>query len=89
MTEGTFDVYWMAVAPWEQNKGYGKRLVAWVEDKIRGLHGRMIVIETSSQPKYEPTRRFYMRAGYKEISRIPDFYRKGDDRIIYVKYLDR
>jgi hypothetical protein len=47
----------------------------------------MILIETSSQPKYEKTRRFYTGLDYKEVSRIPDFYRKGDDRITYVKYL--
>ncbi len=89
MTEGTFDIYWMAVAPAEQGRGYGKGLVAWVEDKIRGFHGRMIVIETSSQAKYEPTRQFYLKVGYREIARIPDFYREGDDRVIYVKYLER
>ncbi len=88
LTEGTFDVYWMAVAPAEQGKGYGKRLVGWVENKIKELAGRMIIIETSSQPKYEPTRRFYLRLGYHEVARIPDFYRRGDDRVIYTKHLD-
>jgi hypothetical protein len=47
----------------------------------------VILIETSSQPKYEKTRLFYTRLDYKEVARIPDFYRKGDDRITYVKYL--
>ena len=24
--------------------------------------------------------------GYKEVARVPDFYRAGDDRVIYAKY---
>lgn len=85
LTNGTYDLYWMAVSPEYQGKGYGKELVRWLEEKIRADKGRMIIIETSSQPKYEPTRRFYLNLDYREIARIPDFYGPGDDRIIYVK----
>jgi ribosomal protein S18 acetylase RimI-like enzyme len=85
MAEGTYDLYWMAVSPDQQGLGLGKELVNWLEKRVGEEGGRMILIETSSQPKYEPTRRFYAGLGYKEISRIPDFYRPGDDRITYVK----
>jgi ribosomal protein S18 acetylase RimI-like enzyme len=88
LTEGTYDLYWMAVASGEQGRGYGRELVKWLEKTVReAAGGRLILIETSSQPKYEKTRRFYTGLNYKEVSRIPDFYRKGDDRITYVKYL--
>jgi ribosomal protein S18 acetylase RimI-like enzyme len=88
LTEGTYDLYWMAVASGEQRRGYGRELAKWLEKTVREAGGgRLILIETSSQPKYEKTRRFYTGLNYKEVSRIPDFYRKGDDRITYVKYL--
>ncbi len=86
LSEGTYDLYWMAVAPKEQSRGYGKELVHWLEEQVMESKGRMIVAETSSQPKYHSTRQFYLKLGYKEASRIADFYRPGDDRIIYVKY---
>lgn len=86
LTEGAYDIYWMAVSPSEQGKGRGKALVAWVEDEVRRRAGRVIIIETSSQPKYHGTRRFYIDLGYKEVARVPDFYRAGDDRVIYAKY---
>ena len=86
LTDGTYDLYWMAVSPGEQGKGYGKKLIEWLEHKINERRGRMIIIETSSQPKYNPTRQFYLGLGYKEVSRIPDFYKPGDDRITYAKY---
>jgi GNAT superfamily N-acetyltransferase len=89
LTEGVYDLYWMAVAPGEQGHGYGQKLVRWLEKKVEDTGGRMILIETSSQPKYEGTRQFYLHLGYKEISRIPDFYKPGDDRVTYVKYFAR
>ncbi len=85
LAEDAYDLYWMAVSPADQGKGYGKDLVRWLEEKVRKRNGRMIIIETSSQPKYEPTRRFYLNREYKEVARVPDFYRSGDDRIIYAK----
>lgn len=86
LTQGTYDLYWMAVCPIEQGHGYGKQLVKWLEEKVKEANGRLIIIETSSQPKYEPTRQFYLRLAYEEVARIADFYKTGDDRIIYVKY---
>jgi GNAT superfamily N-acetyltransferase len=87
LAENVYDIYWMAVSPREQGRGLGKELVAWLEDRVRALGGRMIIIETASQPKYHPTREFYLRLGYAEVARVPDYYKPGDDRIIYTKYI--
>jgi len=86
LTDGTYDLYWMAVSPEAQGRGLGKELVLWLEKQVAEAGGRLILIETSSQPKYEKTRKFYLGLGYEEASRIPDFYRAGDSRITYVKY---
>lgn len=86
LTEGTWDLYWIAVSPAEQGKGYGRMLVRHLEEEVRRKGGRLILIETSSQPKYLPTRKFYEKLGYTEVARIPDFYRPGDDRVIFGKY---
>lgn len=86
LTEGTWDLYWIAVAPEAQGRGYGKQLVDWLEAEVRKHRGRLVLIETSSQPKYQPTRKFYKKLGYAEIARIRDFYRPGDDRVIFGKY---
>lgn len=86
LTEGTYDLYWMAVDPKAQGQGYGKELVRWLEKEVQAEEGRMVVIETSSQPRYQPTRKFYQGLQYQEVARIHDFYKSGDDRIIFVKY---
>ena len=86
LAEDAYDLYWMTVAPSEQGQGRGKALVRWLEDEVRRRGGRLIIIETSSQPKYHGTRQFYIDLDYKEVARVPDFYRAGDDRVIYAKY---
>lgn len=86
LTEGAYDLYWMAVTPARQGKGRGRALVGWLEEEVRSRDGRLILIETSSQDKYKSTRQFYIHLDYREVARVPDFYRKGDDRVIYAKY---
>lgn len=87
LTEGTWDLYWIAVSPEVQGQGYGQLLVRYLENEVKKKGGRLVMIETSSQPKYLPTRKFYEKLGYREMARIPDFYRPGDDRVIFGKYL--
>jgi ribosomal protein S18 acetylase RimI-like enzyme len=87
LTEGTWDIYWIAVTAGEQRKGVGGKLLAYAEAKIKGAKGRLIVIETSSLSGYEKTSRFYSKHGYQTIARFPDFYAPGDDKIILQKRL--
>lgn len=88
LAEGAYDIYWMAIAPGVQGRGHGRELVCWFEGQVKDWGGRLILIETSSQAKYERTRRFYLSLDYREVARIPDFYKPGDDRITYAKYLE-
>jgi ribosomal protein S18 acetylase RimI-like enzyme len=85
LTEGNFDIYWIATDPEVQGHGFGRRLLEHAENVVCERGARLICLETSSQGGYERTRRFYEQAGYVEESRIRDFYRPGDDRITYVK----
>ncbi len=87
LTEGTWDIYWMAVAPEAQGHGMGRALLEFAEDRIRESRGRLILIETASKPEYEKTRRFHRSRGYELVSCIPDFYAPGDDRLTLQKRL--
>ena len=81
-TDGTFDLYWLAVDPAAQGKGVGRALVREVERDLRSRGARLLLVETSSRPDYENTRAFYARCGYIEAARIKDFYAPADDRIM-------
>ena len=87
LTEGTFDLYWIAVRQSAQGGGVGRALMEWTEKHLRAAGGRLLVLETSGTPKYTPTRRFYERLGYDGHLSVPDFYRPGDDLIVYSKHL--
>ena len=87
MTEGTYDLYWIATDPSLHGQGVGSRLLRHCEEHLRNKGGRLIVVETSSQPSYEPTRTFYVRRGYREEARIRAYYKTGDDLVIYTKNL--
>lgn len=86
---GVFDLYWIAVDPRHQGQGYGQLLLRFVENEVRRQSGRMLLIETSSKQSNAPTLRFYQRAGYDEISRIKDFYRIEDDKVVFCKHLSQ
>jgi ribosomal protein S18 acetylase RimI-like enzyme len=85
MTCGTFDLYWIVVDPKWQNKGVGSKLLNFLEDVVKNAKGRMILVDTSSIPEYEKTQRFYLRNGFTEVARVPDYYFPGNDRITFCK----
>jgi predicted N-acetyltransferase YhbS len=87
LTEGTWDVYWVAVAREKQGQGIGNALMKSAEKDIVRAKGRLAIIETSSTPAYEKTRSFHLSQGYEIIARIPDFYTPGDDKLILQKRL--
>jgi ribosomal protein S18 acetylase RimI-like enzyme len=89
LTEGSWDIYWIAVAPEAKRRGIGKALLETVEHRVKTARGRLLFIETSSMPAYENTRRFYHGRGYEIVGRIPDFYAIGDAKIIFQKRFSR
>lgn len=88
-TQGTFDLYWIAVHPRFQGRGIARNLLQAAEEDMAARGGRLSVIETSSLPRYEPARRFYRRAGYEEAARLPDFYAPHDHKVVFLKRLSR
>lgn len=87
MTQGTFDLYWIAVAPEVRGSSVATQLDEAVEDRVRQTSGRWILAETSSTEPYTAARKFYAKRGYALVERIPDFYRDGDDRLTFGKRL--
>lgn len=87
MTEGTWDLYWEAVAPEKQGQGIGSALMKSAEKEIVKAKGRLAIIETSSTPAYEKTRHFHLGHGYEIVACIPDFYAPGDDKLLLQKRL--
>jgi ribosomal protein S18 acetylase RimI-like enzyme len=85
LTNGVFDLYWIAVDPIARFNGVGRKLLTASEEAARQAGGRMLIAETSGTPLYESTRKFYFSMGYENEAIIKDFYTIGDDLMIFVK----
>ena len=87
LTESTFDLYWIAVDKSKHRGGVGKRLLKFSEEEVVRRGGKMLLIETSSQETYGGTIQFYERTGYELVGKIPEYYKSGDDKLIFAKRL--
>jgi len=87
LTDRTYDLYWIAVDPGIHRGGVGKGLLAATEEAVRAQGGRLLIVETSGLEKYTPTRGFYLATGYTQEAILRDFYRDGDDLVIFTKHL--
>ena len=85
LTDGVFDLYWIAVDPATRYNGVGRALLTASEEAARAMGGRMLIAETSGTPLYESTRKFYVSMGYENEATIKDFYALGDDLMIFTK----
>src|ERR1700685_958552 len=72
MTEGTWQLYWIAVRKDQQSRGVGGAVLRHVEADIRNRRGRVLFIETGSLPHYELTRQFYCKNGCEQHALLKD-----------------
>lgn len=87
MTQGTFELYWIASIPSVRGQGIGSSLVAAMEGDLRRRGARLVRVESSATEAYGPTRGFYESLQYVEEGRFRDYYEVGDDLIILKKKL--
>jgi GNAT superfamily N-acetyltransferase len=87
MTEGTFNLYLIAVHPHHQSKGLGAGLIKHVEDLLRQMGHRVLLVETSGLEEFERTRKFYDQCHYTREAVIRDFYKEGEDKVVFWKRL--
>jgi ribosomal protein S18 acetylase RimI-like enzyme len=88
MTDRTWSLWWIVVDRAVQARGIGGELLRYVEAAVRSAAGRQLLIETSSLPKYELTRQFYLKYGYSQIAAVKDYYADADDMLFFCKRMD-
>ena len=89
MTEGTWNLYLIAVHPDRQRQGRGVALLRHVEQVLADSGERVLLVETSGLESFEYVRSFYRKSGYDEEARTREFYKAGDDKIIFRKALEK
>ena len=89
MTEGTWNLYLIAVHPEHQGKGIGTSMMYYIEQALANCGERMLLVETSGLDSFEGTREFYRKCGYKQEAQIREFYQVGEDKIVFRKLLTK
>lgn len=87
MTEGTWNLYLIAVHTNYQGKGIGAALMNFIEAKLKMQEQRILLVETSGLDEFARTRNFYAKLAYTEEARIREFYAPGEDKIVFWKKL--
>lgn len=88
LTDGTFNLYLIAVHKDFQAKGIGGEMLRYVESFLQSQGKRILLVETSGLPEFELTRKFYDKYGYHREAVIRDFYRDGEDKVVFWKKLN-
>jgi ribosomal protein S18 acetylase RimI-like enzyme len=87
LTQGSWDLYWIAVEPGNRTRGIGRRLMGEVERRAKAAGAAALFIDTSGRPDYGAARGFYASLGYRIAAEFPDFYAPGDAKIVFRKNL--
>jgi ribosomal protein S18 acetylase RimI-like enzyme len=87
MTEGTWDLYWIATHPDVRGRGVARALTTRMESELRALGARLVRVETSHLDGYGAARAFYERLQYPVVAELVDFYKPGDDLLVMLKRL--
>lgn len=89
LTDGVYDLYWIASDPEANVKGIGKSLLEHAEAFVVENKGRWLLAETSSKESYLKTRNFYLRNNFSIVAQIENFYSEGDHLIVFGKYYSK
>ena len=85
LTEGTFNLYAIGVKSDIQGKGVGSKMMRYLEDQLKVQGHRILIVETSGTGAFQLTRKFYENLNYSKEAVIRDFWKEGDDKVIYWK----
>lgn len=75
----TLEIKNIAVEPKYQHKGYGKKLIEFIEENYRKLY-KTLKVGTGDSPWTIP---FYEKCGFKEMYRVKNFFTDNYDHPIF------
>lgn len=84
-TEESYDLYWIAVDKTHQKAGLAREVLILTEQAVAKLGGKQLYAETSGTDHYVAARSFYLKNGFEEVARLKNFYKPGDDKVIFCK----
>lgn len=62
-------------------------MMHYIEQFIKQKDGRILIVEMSSDDAQIGARNFYPKIGYTQVGVIEDFWKEGEDKIVFWKKL--
>ena len=87
LTDGTYNLLAIGVSQDSQRTGIASQLMIYIEQLLKQKDGRILIVETSSDDAQIGARNFYKKIGYTQAAVIKDFWKDGEDKIVFWKKL--
>lgn len=84
-TDGTYNLLAIGVSQNVQRKGIATQMMSYIEQLLKYKEGRILIVETSSDDAQIGARQFYNKIGYTQAAVIKDFWKDGEDKIVFWK----
>lgn len=85
--EGTYNLLAIGVSVDSQRKGIASEMMKYIEHLLKHKNGRILIVETSSDDAQIGARNFYPKIGYTQVGVLKDFWKDGEDKIVFWKKL--
>ncbi|MFM2285264.1 MAG: hypothetical protein RLZZ543_761 [Bacteroidota bacterium] len=86
-TEGTYNLLAIGVAQEAQRKGIASEMMQYIEQQLIHKEARILLVETSNAAAQAGARNLYKRLRYKQEAIIRDFWKEGEDKLVFWKKL--
>lgn len=86
-TDGTYNLLAIGVSQDSQRKGIASEMMKYLEQLVKHKDGRILIVETSTDDAQIGARKFYKQIGYTQEAVIRDFWKDGEDKIVFWKKL--
>ncbi|TAE52166.1 MAG: N-acetyltransferase [Bacteroidetes bacterium] len=87
LTEGTYNVLAIGVMKTAQRRGIAAEMMKYIEQLLKDKGGRLLIVETSTDDAQTAARGFYQKIGYTQEAVIRDFWKEGEDKVVFWKKL--
>lgn len=85
LTDGTYNLLAIGVKKENQRNGIASKMMKYIEGVVKKIKGRILIVETSSDAAQIGARNFYQNIGYTQMATIKDFWKDGEDKIVFWK----
>lgn len=85
LTDGTYNLLALGVSADFQRQGIARDMMQYIEQFLKNSDGRILIVETSTDDAQTGARNFYNNIGYIQVASIKDFWKDGEDKLVFWK----